>query len=305
MEKYRQERPKIQQQFSDLKRQLGDVSYDEWMSIPDVGDARNKKQRNARADKITPIPDSILAKAALSGQETTSIDSRDQKYGGITSTLAGISTPSTEIDMKKIGKLASKTANKNSIINLSFVNDLGQARNTLMDMKLTQVSDSVSGQTVVDPKGYLTDLQSMLPNYGGDINDIKKARLLLKSVRETNPNHPPAWIASARLEEVVGKMQAARNLIMAATEQCPKSEDVWLEAARLLPVDIARGIVAQAVKQLPQSVKIWVKAAELEQDLKAKKKVLYLNLLFSIFYLYHQREVILFNRRISHINLVK
>ena len=103
MEKYRQERPKIQQQFSDLKRQLGDVSYDEWMSIPEVGDARNKKQRNARADKLTPIPDSILAKAALSGQDSTSLDSREQKYGGIASTIAGISTPSTEIDMKKIG----------------------------------------------------------------------------------------------------------------------------------------------------------------------------------------------------------
>jgi len=31
----------------------------------------------------------------------------------------------------------------------------------------------------------------MIPTYGGDINDVKKARLLLKSVRETNPNHPP------------------------------------------------------------------------------------------------------------------
>ena len=73
---------------------------------------------------------------------------------------------------------------------------------------------SVTGQTVVDPKGYLTDLQSMIPTHGGDINDVKKARLLLKSVRETNPHHPPAWIASARLEEVTGKVQAARNLIM-------------------------------------------------------------------------------------------
>lgn len=45
-----------------------------------------------------------------------------------------------------------------------------------------QVSDSVTGQTVVDPKGYLTDLQSMIPQYGGDISDIKKARMLLKSV---------------------------------------------------------------------------------------------------------------------------
>ena len=85
-----------------------------------------------------------------------------------------------------------------------------------------QVSDSVTGQTVVDPKGYLTDLHSMLPQYGGDVADIKKARLLLKSVRETNPKHPPAWIASARLEEVTGKLQAARNIIMKGTEMCPK-----------------------------------------------------------------------------------
>ena len=65
-------------------------------------------------------------------------------------------------------------------------------------------------------------------------SDVKKARLLLKSVRETNPKHPPAWIASARLEEVTGKIQAARNLIMKGCEECPKSEDAWLEAARLM-----------------------------------------------------------------------
>lgn len=83
-----------------------------------------------------------------------------------------------------------------------------------MTVKLSQVSDSVTGQTVVDPKGYLTDLQSMIPTYGGDINDIKKARLLLKSVRETNPNHPPAWIASARLEEVTGKATSFMTLLV-------------------------------------------------------------------------------------------
>ena len=73
----------------------------------------------------------------------------------------------------------------------------------------------------------------MLPTHASDINDIKKARLLLRNVRETNPKHPSGWIASARLEEVTGKMQAARNLIMKGTENCPTSEDVWLEAARM------------------------------------------------------------------------
>lgn len=49
---------------------------------------------------------------------------------------------------------------------------IGQARNTLMTVKLSQASDSVEGQTVVDPKGYLTDLQSMIPTYGGDIKYV-------------------------------------------------------------------------------------------------------------------------------------
>lgn len=255
LEKYRQERPKIQQQFSDLKRNLAEVSEEEWMNIPEVGDARNRKQRLARKDQFTPLPDSVLARAVGQTSNSTSVSERDQKYGGINTpfgaiTPLGTSTPG-DIDMKKIG----------------------EARNTLMDIKLTQVSDSVSGQTVVDPKGYLTDLQSMLPSHGGDINDVKKARLLLKSVRETNPKHPPAWIASARLEEVTGKLQTARNLIMKGCEECPKSEDVWLEAARLMPGDQAKAVIAQAARQLPSSVRIWIKAADLETELKAKKRV--------------------------------
>ena len=78
---------------------------------------------------------------------------------------------------------------------------------------------------------------------------MKKARLLLKSVITTNPKHGPGntlythtlsyhtvqigWIAAARLEEVTGHMQAARNIITKGTEVCPNNEDLWLEATRL------------------------------------------------------------------------
>lgn len=51
IEKYRKERPKIQQEFSDLKRQLSSVTESEWSAIPEVGDARNKAKRNPRADR--------------------------------------------------------------------------------------------------------------------------------------------------------------------------------------------------------------------------------------------------------------
>ncbi|CAH8646873.1 unnamed protein product [Schistosoma margrebowiei] len=186
IEKYRRERPKIQQQFMDLKRDLASVSESEWNALPEVGDSRNRKQRNPRYERFTPIPDSIIAKGLSDGQTNVSVDVIEQSLGGLTTPFTS-QTAQMDIDMKKIG----------------------EARTSLMDIKLTQVSDSVSGQTVVDPKGYLTDLQSMIPQHGGDINDMKKARLLLKSVRETNPKHAPAWIASARLEEIAGKLQVS------------------------------------------------------------------------------------------------
>ena len=34
-----------------FQRDLATVSMDEWLNIPEVGDARNRKQRNARAEK--------------------------------------------------------------------------------------------------------------------------------------------------------------------------------------------------------------------------------------------------------------
>ena len=46
-----------------------------------------------------------------------------------------------------------------------------------MGVKLKQMSDSVTGQNMVDPSGFPTSMQSMLSSYGGDIQDVKKARL--------------------------------------------------------------------------------------------------------------------------------
>ncbi|CAB3397864.1 unnamed protein product [Caenorhabditis bovis] len=273
VEKYHKERPKIQQEFSDLKRQLAEVTDDEWQAIPEVGDLRNKAKRNPRNEKFTPVPDSLIAMSMNYGAMNTSIDANTGMTtpfsSGMTSTFgagtkSGILTPGWKTGIE---------TGTSSSIDLDL-NKIGQARNKIMDIKLNQVSDSVSGQTVVDPKGYLTDLQSMIPQYGGDVNDIKKARMLLKSVRETNPRHPPAWIASAGLEEAVGKLQTARNLIMEGCEKNKTSEELWLAAIRMHPPELGKSIVANAVRACPHSVRLWIRAADLETDLKDKKKVL-------------------------------
>lgn len=98
-------------------------------------------------------------------------------------------------------------------------------------MTLGKLSDSVDGQTVVDPKGYLTDLRSR--GDAGDVSDVEKARLLFRSITRSNPQSAPGWVGAARLEEHAGKLAAARKVALKGCDAVPRDEDVWLEAARL------------------------------------------------------------------------
>ena len=124
---------------------------------------------------------------------------------------------------------------------------------------------------MVDPKGYLTDLNSIKVSTEAEIGTLR-ARLLLKSVTSTNPGHGPGWIAAARLEEVrASSSRRARS--SARLPRVPAAEDVW-QAARLQTADNAKIILADAVKKIPQSVKIWIHAASLETNVTMRRRVL-------------------------------
>ncbi|KAL7000360.1 Protein STABILIZED1 [Sarracenia purpurea var. burkii] len=247
IEKYRASNPKITEQFADLKRKLYTLSAQEWDSIPEIDDysLRNKKKR---FESFIPAPDTLLEKARQEQEHVTALDPKSRAAGGTATPWA--QTPVTDL-----------TA-------------VGEGRGTVLSLKLDRLSDSVSGLTVVDPKRYLTDLKSMKITSDAEISDIKKARLLLKTVIQTNPKHTPGWIAAARLEEVAGKIQAAKQLIKKGCEECPKNVDVWLEACRLASPDEAKVVIARGAKSIPNSVKLWMQAAKLEHDDANKSRVL-------------------------------
>ncbi|KAL3915671.1 MAG: hypothetical protein SGILL_005537 [Bacillariaceae sp.] len=244
-------RRKIQTQFRDAKEQLAAVSEEDWMNIPDVvGDHSLKfkrKQEKQQNDVYTPLTDSLLESRTNSTSQNVNLNAAVQD-GGTTTTM-----------------------------NMS---GLGAARGTVLGMSLDKMSDSVSGQTVVDPQGYLTSMNTTTIGAGGNlaentnVGDVQKARLLLKSVRDTNPHHAQGWIASARVEEAAGKLLKARKLIQEGCQVCPTSSDVWLEAARLHPHQVAKSILATAVRRIPHSIPLFLKAAELEAHVDAKKAVL-------------------------------
>ncbi|GAA98462.1 uncharacterized protein L969DRAFT_87027 [Mixia osmundae IAM 14324] len=237
-EKYLRENPRIQEKFADLKRGLASVSAEEWENLPEVGNLTGKKRKKT-FDRMYAVPDSVL------------LTSRDKN--AVDSSIGTESEPGTGA--------------------ANFV-EIGQANKSMLSMKLDQVKDSVSGSTTIDPKGYLTSLDSIIHKTQAEIGDTKKGRTLLQSLIKTNPSHAPGWIAASELEKVAGKIVAARKVIAEGCEKCPKSEDVWLQAARLNTNDNAKVILANAVQHIPQSVKIWLAAVDLEKDDKSKKRVL-------------------------------
>ncbi|GIJ88396.1 hypothetical protein Asppvi_007320 [Aspergillus pseudoviridinutans] len=255
-EEYERKNPKIQQQFADLKRSLASVSEEQWANLPEVGDltGKNRRAKQNLRQRFYAVPDSVIASARDSTQfETTIADD-----GAQTDVRGG------EAD--------------GTMTNFA---DISAARDKVLKVRLDQAArgstaDSSSGSaTNIDPKGYLTSLtQSELKAGEVEIGDIKRVRVLLESVTKTNPRHAPGWIALARLEELAGRIVAARNIIAKGCELCPKSEDAWLENIRLNEGHNAKVIAANAIKNNDRSTRLWIEAMRLESDARAKKNVL-------------------------------
>ncbi|KAI1332552.1 PRP1 splicing factor [Xylariaceae sp. FL0255] len=257
-EEYERKNPKIQQQFADLKRGLGSITEDEWAALPEVGDltGRNKRARQARHERFYAVPDSVLAAASRVGEMGSTISDDGGANGAATSTTAASQDGTTT----------------------NFAN-IGRSRDLVLQVKLDQASQNGTATTAgsatsVDPKGYLTSLERNQPFESAAVGDINRVRELTESVTKTNPTHGPGWIAAARLEEVAGKIVAARNIIARGCQFCPKHEDVWLENIRLNDRRNARIIAANAIKQNNCSVKLWVEAMKLEDDARSKKRVI-------------------------------
>lgn len=177
LKRSKHERPRIADQFADLKRDLATVSAAEWDAIPEIGDHSLKLKQVRKKETFMPLPDSVL----LHNNEVASLVRSVDPLEGATTSLGRQSSALTS--------------------------------------RLDKISDSVSGQTVVDPKGYLTSLSAIKVSSEAEVGDIKKARVLLQSVTSTNPTHGPGWIAAARVEEYANKIVAARKVILDGCEK--------------------------------------------------------------------------------------
>jgi pre-mRNA-processing factor 6 len=76
-EKERKEKPKLQQQFADLKRGLSAVSDAEWESIPEVGNLTRRKRQ--RQERTFVVPDSVLVGDRAKAEYENALDPMQQE----------------------------------------------------------------------------------------------------------------------------------------------------------------------------------------------------------------------------------
>ncbi|KAL6714718.1 U4/U6 x U5 tri-snRNP complex subunit Prp1 [Lecanora helva] len=254
---YEANNPKIQQQFADLKRGLASVSEEDWANIPEAGDLTRKNKRSktsAYNSRFYAVPDSVIAGARDAGQMDTTVNDDGAATNG---------SGADNVD--------------GTMTNFA---DIGAARDKVLQVRLDQAAqsgnDTTSGtSTNIDPKGYLTSLSKTELKAGEvEVGDINRVRTLLESVIKTNSRHGPGYIALARLEEVAGKVVAARKAIAIGTEMCPNSEAVWMEAMRLNDNHNAKIIAAKGIQANPQSTALFIGAADLESVPGNRQRVL-------------------------------
>ncbi|THU98516.1 hypothetical protein K435DRAFT_856523 [Dendrothele bispora CBS 962.96] len=108
----------------------------------------------------------------------------------------------------------------------------------ILSLKLAR--DQISGtstsfglSTSIDPKSYLTSLNSVILKSGAKIGDIKRAECFSTPWSSLIPHARLVGSPLRGWKNTQGRMVAARKLIKQGYEQCQKREDVWLEAARL------------------------------------------------------------------------
>lgn len=137
-ERLLKERPTIQSQFADLKRNLEAMTEDDWLNLPEVSNLVGKHKRpKVEGPRSYVVPDSVILGAHAQNQTQSTLDAETMAETPVGSASGG------KTDFAEIGA----------------------ARVGMLSVKLEQMeagTDSTIGSTNIDPKGYLTGLQSQV-----------------------------------------------------------------------------------------------------------------------------------------------
>ncbi|CUM56472.1 uncharacterized protein AC631_05138 [Debaryomyces fabryi] len=172
------------------------------------------------------------------------------------------------------GSIGGGSISKNSVTDFQSISG---AKDKLLSRQLDSLVPQSANDATEDIQNDIIAEEELVSKVG----DIKKGRLILSSLRKTNPYKANSWIASARLEEQAKNYTAAKNFIVEGCRKVPHSEDIWLESIHIHQkstegTKMCKIIVTEALKFNNTSEKLWIKAFELENasDIVSRRRIL-------------------------------
>lgn len=162
----------------------------------------------------------------------------------------------------------------NGISKVTDFDSISRSRTELLNKQL----DSLIPKNIENEYD-VNSIQDIDDSDASQIANIERSRLILDSLRKTEPNKASSWIASARLELQAKNLTSAKNLINEGCKRVPRNEDIWLENLKIHQLKLedlifSKGIISKGLRFNPKSELLWLKAYELESDLSLKKNIL-------------------------------
>ena len=126
---------------------------------------------------------------------------------------------------------------------------------------------------IINKIGYMTQLEEKTDKY--DIDNINKARLLYKSLRESNPRNEEGWLGSFRIEKLNGKIDEGIKFLKEGLNKIPNNENLWVELILEKRINSEKlNLINKSLRFVPDSEKIWELYINLTKIKNEKKLII-------------------------------
>ena len=150
---------------------------------------------------------------------------------------------------------------------------IANAHRSVLEVQLSKISTGDSN--ALNVSDFQKELDAQTETVLKQFSDLDRAAALYRNFTHTNPTNEQSWLIRGRIEERRGFLDKARKIIEKGFIQCPNSEKLILEAARLSPKSEAIRLIQSALQvNQSKSEKLWLTLISYQNDIVSKKHII-------------------------------
>lgn len=154
----------------------------------------------------------------------------------------------------------------------SKIMTVARAQRSVLSVQLSKI---IPKQNSIDVTQFLHELDDQAARVISQFDDLDRAASLYRALTHSNKEDANSWLIRARVEEKRGNLEKAKKIARDGMINCPFSELLVMEAARLSSTQDAISLIHSALQvNHKNSEKLWLQFVSYHTNLNAKKSAL-------------------------------